>query len=209
MTSAAFSIHEGLVDSSRLSGWIGQRDRIRPLEMSMLLLVGLSAALATAFVHFGVRIPGHSIVRAVFPMALGLAVAPRRLAGSVMGAGSIIGVTVLSLGGFATFGIGALVSLFLSGPLLDIALWNAKRGGRVYLGFALCGLGSNLAAFGTRGGIKLLGLDHAGGRPLMAWLPEAAFTYALCGVLAGLLSAAVWFQWTSRQGSRKEREPAA
>lgn len=175
----------------------------------MLLLVGLSAAMATAFVHFGLRIPGHSIVRAVFPMALGLAVAPRRLAGSVMGVGSIVGVTVLYLGGFAAFGTGALVSLFLTGPLLDVALWNAKRGGRVYLGFALCGLGSNLAAFGVRGGVKLLGFDHAGGRPLMLWLSEAVFTYALCGLMAGLLSAGVWFQWTSRQRSAVERKSAA
>ncbi len=56
------------------------------------------------------------------------------------------------------------------------------------------GLGSNLVAFGVRGGSKLTGLDHAVARPLAAWWLVAIGSYALCGVIAGLISALVWFE---------------
>jgi hypothetical protein len=37
----------------------------------------------------------------------------------------------------------------------------------------------------------------AGGRLAAEWWQQAAFTYPVCGLLAGLLSAAVWFRLRS------------
>jgi hypothetical protein len=165
------------------------------MEIALLLLAGAGAALASAFLDFSLRIPGHAIIRAVFPMAFGLALAPRQMAGTVMGAGAVASAMVIKVGGFGAIGMGAMASLTLTGPLLDLALWRARRGWRLYLGFALAGLGANLAAFLLRGGVKVAGLDHAKGRLLGEWLPHASVTYALCGLLAGMISAAVWFHF--------------
>lgn len=60
------------------------------LERTTLLLAGFLAAAVTAFADFSLKIPGHSIIRAIFPMAFGLAVAPRRGAGCVMGGSAVV-----------------------------------------------------------------------------------------------------------------------
>jgi hypothetical protein len=173
----------------------------------LLLGTGAVAALASAFLDLGLGIPGHAILRAVFPMAFGLAVVPRQLAGTVMGAGALATAIVVKAGGAGALGVGAMTSLLLTGPLLDVALWRAKRGWRLYLGFAVAGLVSNLAAMAVRGGAKLSGLDHLGGRPFTDWWPVAVGTYALCGVIAGLVSALVWFQFSA--GRRGDSDAGA
>ena len=40
-----------------------------------------------------------------------------------------------------------------------------------------------------------------------AWLTQAAWTYPLCGVLAGLLSAVIWFRWRARDTERAGDDP--
>jgi hypothetical protein len=201
-------IHDGLRAGSRLSSLAAARRHSAFAHTVFLVGTGASAALATAFMDFDLRIPGHAILRVIFPMALGLAVAPRRMAGLVMGAAAGGTAAYLHAGGFASFGKGALTSLLLAGPLLDLALWTANRGWRLYLGFAAAGVACNLIAFAVRGGAKLHGLDSATGRPFTLWWPEASATYVLCGLIAGLLSAAVWFQFGSR-GSHRAAEEAA
>lgn len=196
MRSRVLSVHPGLAGASRLSLLAQQGQQLQVAEMLLLMGAGVAAALASALVDLHLRIPGHAIIRAVFPMAFGLAVAPRRMAGTVMGTSALGSALVIRAGGFGGIGLGAITSLTLTGPLLDLALWRASRGWRLYGGFALAGLGGNLAALAVRAGSKLAGLDHAGARPLVQWWPQAVSTYALCGVLAGLISAFVWFQFT-------------
>ena len=125
-----------------------------------------------------------------------------------MGAGALGAALVIKTGGMATIGAGAMTSLVLTGPLMDVALWRAGRGWRVYLAFASAGLAANLAALAVRAGAKLGGLDRLTGRPLAAWLPLAAGTYALCGVLAGLVSAMIWFRFSAagRNGTSPETQ---
>jgi hypothetical protein len=191
-------IHPGLADSSRLKLLTQQGESVRGAEILMLVFAGVCAAAASVFFDLSLKIPGHAIIRAVFPMAFGLAIAPRRMAGTVMGAGALGSALVFKVGGFGAIGVGALTSLTLTGPMLDLALWHARRGWWLYLGFAMAGVGSNLAALMVRAGIKLAGLDHVRGRPLFAWLPQAIGTYVLCGAIAGLISALVWFQFARR-----------
>ncbi len=193
MHNVVLRIHGGLAINSRLPALVRDQGDLRVVEILLLLGTGAVAALASAFLDFGLRIPGHAIVRAVFPMAFGLAMVPRQLAGTVMGAGALATAVAIKAGGSGAIGVGAMTSLLLTGPMLDLALWRAKRGWRLYLGFALAGLACNLAALAVRGGIKLGGLDSITGRPIAAWLPVAVGTYAVCGVLAGLISALVWF----------------
>lgn len=206
MRTMALSVHPGLAQSTRLPALADQGQTLRLAEMLLLLAAGAGAALATTLLDFGLRIPGHAIIRAVFPMSLGLALAPRRMGGMVMGIGALGSAVALGAGGWAAVGAGAMTSLALTGPFLDLALWRAGRGWRLYLGFALAGLGSNLAALGVRAGTKLAGLGHPAARPLAEWWPQAVCTYAVCGLLAGLLSAVVWFRFAAgtRRGADSE-----
>ena len=198
-------LHEGLSEGSRLRPLVSPGERTRALEFAFLAGCGFVAAVASGYLDFRLRIPGHAILRAVFPMALGLALVPRRGSGSVMGASALLtglGMrTLLPMGGLS---LGALTSLTLTGPLLDLSLRSARGGLRLYAGFALAGLAANLVAFLIRGGAKVIGLEHLGARPLAEWVLHASVSYAVCGLLAGLVSGAVWFQATRPRGRLEE-----
>ncbi len=209
MRTAVLSVHAGLARGTRMPALSREGERLQFAEILLLLGAGVVAALATAFLEMGLRIPGHAILRAVLPMALGLAMVPRQMAGSVMGIGALGSAGLLHATGAAGIGVGAFTSLALTGPLLDVALWRARRGWRLYLGFALAGLGANLAALAVRAGAKAAGLDHVAARPLAEWWLQAAASYAVCGLLAGLVSAAVCFQFAGRAGDAGQAEGGA
>ena len=118
----------------------------------------------------------RAILEAVVPLALALAVVPRRNAGAVAGVGALGGA--LLMGGWG-LGVGALTSLSLTGPVLDLAVRRARTGRGVYLGLILGGLASNWIAFIVRLVPKLLG--ETGRRPLAQWWPEAIVSYSICG----------------------------
>ena len=209
MQSAVLSIHPGLAGSSRVPVLAEEGQWSHVTATVVLLGAGVGAALATVLVDFSLRIPGHAILRAVFPMALGLALAPRRRGGAVMGAAALCSAMVIKVGGWATPGIGALAALALTGPFLDAALWRARKGWRLYLAFAVAGLSSNLAALVIRAGAKSVGFEPLTARPLAVWWFQAVGTYALCGLLAGLLSAMIWFRFSSKSGSETTAETAS
>ena len=207
MRTSTLAIHPGLAGSSRLRLLGRENEGLSAADVLLLLGAGAAAAVAAALPHYGLKIPGHAIIRAVFPMALGLALAPRRMGGLVMGAGALGSAMVISVGGVA-IGLGAMTSLVLIGPLLDLALWRTRHGWHLYLGFALAGLGANLVAFAVRGAPKFMGVDHVP-RTFAAWLFPAIITYPLCGVLAGLLSALVWFKLHSSDRDGTNPEPVS
>ncbi len=166
-------------------------------ELLTLLACGAVAAATVLLVDFKLKLPGHAILRAVFPMALGLSLVPRRGAGTVMGTGALATAAILVCGGWAEKGLGALTSLSLVGPVLDLAVRRLQPGRRTYLAFIAAGVVANLAAMFVQAGAKSLGIENSGGKPLAVWLWPALVTYPLCGALAGLVSAAVWFRWNS------------
>ena len=190
----AWPQYDGIRQRSRFSSITSTREQLLPLELTTLLLAGFLAAAVTAFADLGLKIPGHSIIRAIFPMAFGLAVAPRRGAGCVMGGSATISAMMFRWGGHS-IGYGAMTSLFVTGPMLDVAVHWMKSGRRLYFGLALAGLTSNMIAFLIRGDIKYFGADHAHGLLLASWKLKAVFTYPVCGLVAGLFSAWVWFRF--------------
>lgn len=203
MNTRILSWNTPLKSASRLQ--VNQPLVVRPISLSetgMLLLCGMGAALAVLMFEFKLKIPGHAILRAVFPMAFGLALVPRRGAGTMMGAGAATTAAVILLAGWGEKGLGSLTSLFLMGPFLDFAM-NMNRsasGPRVYVSLIAAGMMTNLAALAVQGSAKYYGWAWAaggGGKSLATWLSLAALTYPLCGALAGLLSAAAWFRWNS------------
>jgi hypothetical protein len=195
MLTAPLRIHDPLRIASRLPVLSRPEGRLTARELAVLLATGAVAALAAAGPDFHLRIPGHAILRAVFPMALGMALVPRRGGGLIMGGSALATAFACRLSGAAGLGAGTMTSLSLTGPLLDLALWRMRRGWQLYLGFILAGLASNLIALLARGGLKLLvPSDSPGGHAIEVWWRSAMVTYPLCGIVAGLVSAAVWFQ---------------
>ncbi len=194
-----FGVHDGLAAGARIPS-ARLREKISALEVLLLILCGAGAASATGFIRLGLRIPGNAIVLAVIPMALGFAVAPRRLAGIVMSASAYGTATAFSLAGLTRYGTGAIISLSVSGLIMEIALARARRGWRLYLGMVLAGITANLLALASRGTSKLLGLDAAGGmRPFSDWIHQAPVSYTLCGAVAGLIGAVCCFRLRERK----------
>lgn len=167
--------------------------RVSVADAAVLLACGATAALAVAYVKLGLRIPGHSIVLAALPMAFGLSMAPRRLAGTVMSAGALGTAWLTSLAG-ASFGSGATISLFLLGPMTDVALLRAGQSSWRYGAVVLAGLLTNVLALGSRAVPKVLGFDVADGRPFDSWWTQAIVTYSLSGIVAGALGALAVFR---------------
>lgn len=203
MVNDWFVIHDGLLGAVRFPRLARRQQRISIAEVVLLLTCGAAAAMAVGFAKLGLRIPGHAIVLAALPMAFGLALAPRHFAGSVMSAGAMGAALVLGGAGGASYGSGAFVSLTLLGPMMDVALRGARSGWLVYVALVLSGVGANLLALGSRAAAKLLGLDIAGARPFDSWWLQAAGTYTLSGVVAGLLGALCWFHFRDRTAPRQ------
>jgi len=205
MVNEWFALNDGLAEAARFPSLTRVRSRVSAIELLLLLSCGAAAAVAVAYVKLSLRIPGHSIVLAALPMVLGLSLAPRRLAGSVMSAGAVGTAWLLTAAGSASFGSGSSVSLLLIGPMMDVAVRHARGGWPVYTALVLSGVATNLLALGSRAAFKVLGLDLADARPFDSWWLQALVTYPLSGVVAGLLGALCWFHFNDRSN----REPRA
>jgi hypothetical protein len=193
-----FVVHDGLIGATRFPSLARPRHAISVGEILLLLACGTASAAAVAFVRLSLGIPGHSIVLAAVPMVLGMSLAPRRLAGSLMSAGALATASLLTTIGGVRYGAGAIVSLLLLGPMLDVALRRAHGGLRVYAALVVAGVATNLLALASRAMPKLLGLDLPGTRPFDSWWLQASITYTLSGVAAGLLGALCWFHFNDR-----------
>lgn len=196
MATVLLPTHPGLSTTTRFSGVISQG--LSPTLRDWLILgtFGVLAACASTFLDLNIkRLPGHAILRVVFPFAVGLALVPRRGSGCAMGTTAALTGVILQYAGFRGegIGLGALTSLIATGPLLDWTLCRAKGGWWQVFSFALAGLSSNLLALIVRGIAKAVGWEAAGRRPLIEWLSQAVGTYIACGLAAGLISGAILF----------------
>ncbi len=221
MKARVLSVHPCLNDFSRLLAlrsalWQGGAHSLHWTETIILLGCGALSAVCVLLLEFKLQMPGHAILRAVFAMSFGLAVVPRLGAGTLMGAGAMATAAVCGVSGFGKDGLGSLTSLCLTGPCLDLGLRYARSGPWVYVGLMAGGLFSNLSAFAVQytdkvwhwtgrglGGGGGNGGGGGGGRSLANWLAVAMWTYPTFGILAGLLSAVVWFRFRDRQSRSK------
>ncbi|MBI4500665.1 MAG: hypothetical protein HY700_05840 [Gemmatimonadetes bacterium] len=196
LKSSTLPLDPRLFDASRI-GRVGGRLTASWLDLTALGAAGAAAALLTNAVRLRLGIPGSNIVLVAFPMALGLALVPRRGAGALMGAAALATTAMMGLAGVRLAGVGAQTSLLLTGPLLDLALSHARRGWQRYGAIMLACAAANAAAFWVRGAAKLMGLP-GGGRPFDRWWLQAIATYAAAGLVAGLISAIACFHFRER-----------
>ena len=211
MKTGILSLDLGLRRAARVPGIAGRGGAVRVAELVVLGLAGATAAILTHVVRFRLGIPGSNIVFVAFPLAFGFALVPRRGAGTVMAGGALATTGLLWLAGVRLDGVGAQTSLLLTGPLMDLALRWGHHGWRLYGAFILACMSSNAAAFAVRGLAKLYGLPGGGGsggggggRRFDLWLPQAIWTYALAGLVAGFVSAAAWFHYRRRDAASSE-----
>jgi len=115
-----------------------------------------------------------------------------------MGASALLTALTLQGAWHVAIGVGAMTSLILCGPMLDAVLRGGHQGWRLHASFALAGLTSNLVAYVVRAGAKAGGWERWGTRPFSSWWSQAMVTYALCGVIAGVVSSVIWFHLTKR-----------
>jgi hypothetical protein len=199
MRFGVLQLHDGLGVCRRLPAIAPTAPRVSAAELGVLALLGISAGLLSTVVKLNLGLPGHNIIRVIFPMALGLSLVPRVGTASFVGLSGTVAAAGVALGRSGNFGAGAMTSLALTGLLLDLALLGARNGWAIYLRLTLAGLAANTAALLVRGGSKFLAGGQVDGLPMEVWWPKAALTYPLCGILAGLISAIVWFRITARQ----------
>ena len=188
------TVDQRLLRTSRLPTLSAEEGTITGREAAVVVAAGAIAALATGLLDLGLRVPGHAILRSVLPMALGLALVPRQMAGVVMGLSALLVTAGLHGAGIGGAGPGATASLLLTGPCLDLARLAIRDEHRIYHALILAGVAANVGALAVRGLTKVLGLDLSWGRPLAGWWLEAVGTYVLCGAAAGLLAAACFFR---------------
>jgi hypothetical protein len=198
MLTTAFATRTSLQDASRLPAW-SRHARVSAGEVALLLVCGALAAIAIGAFHVQLRIPGHAILRGVIPMALGLALVPRQSSGMVMSVGAGLAAAAMNWGHVGRFPPAAILSVVILGPILDVALSGDPRGWRLYARFIASGALTNLLAFIIRFGTALAGWDFRGSRQFTEFWPFALMTFVICGALAGLFSAALWFRLSSRR----------
>jgi hypothetical protein len=200
MSNNLFGIHDGLAAAGRIPSMTRTGERISAFEIALMLFFGAAAAASSGLLHpHGLRMPGNSIIFSLIPMALGLALAPRRHAGFIMGTGALGAAAVFNATGLAHYGSGAFISLCAVGPVMDLAVTKARNGWRLYSGLILAGIITNLLALCSRGVSKLMGFDLLSMRPFGSWWAQAIVTYVLCGAVAGLIAAFCFFQFQKQR----------
>jgi hypothetical protein len=203
MFALPWSRHPALATHSRLLPLLpAKQAAFAWWELASLIGCGIGAVVAAQYLKIPLKqMPGHAILQAMLPLALGLAIVPRHGAGNVMGLSAVCTALVMRATGALSMGFGGVTSSCLAGFFLDFVLWAVRSGWLLYLGFALAGLASNLVAMAARGGAKRAGLDDLTDRPFASWITQAAFTYPFFGILAGLICATLFFSLRRRNKS--------
>jgi hypothetical protein len=196
MAIVTLDLHPGLAGGSRLPPLARHGQHASALEWACMLGLGLLGAMAAIFLRLQLGIPGHAILRTVLPVATGLALVPRHMAGSVISTTAVLAALGFQAAGVRAVDAPAMTSLLLTGPLLDLALLGVKPGWWLYVRMAVAGLLSNLSALASKIVLVLLGIHIAGGRAeQLGWVTAASYT--ACGLAAGLISAVCWFRLNS------------
>src|SRR5262245_40285710 len=102
MLGTTFAPQTSLRDSSRVPV-LSRAAGISAAELACLLVCGALAALAVGFLHVSLRVPGHAILRGAIPMAMGLALVPRRWAGFIMAISAGITASAMNAVQIGTF----------------------------------------------------------------------------------------------------------
>jgi hypothetical protein len=199
----AFAKKQNLQFASRLPT-LTRSKSVSAAEITILFICGVFSAVAVGMLHFRFGVPGHAILRSVLPMAIGIALVPRHSAGMVMAVGAGLTSALMSLAHIGLFPPAALFSVLALGPVIDVALVGKSQGWRLYVRFVIAGAVANLLAYLVKVATVQLGFDVAGGRQFAAFGAMALVSFAVCGALAGLISAVACFRLRATDDLRRD-----
>lgn len=172
-------------------------------DLMTLGACGFVAALMVTLIDLNLKIPGHAILKGTVPIAVGLAMVPRRFSGMAISASALF--TLMALRFFTTLdapGGGSTTSLLLLGPMLDMLQWRARPGMSTFIRFVLAGLLTNLIAFAIRFGGKIAFFNAISVVSWERWKTIAPWTHIACGILAGLICGLILFRaWPRAEAS--------
>lgn len=218
--STLFPVEPALWNSSRARPLSQNFEGVRARELTALALCGIAAAVAAALDDGISKVPGHAILRSVLPVLCGLALVPRRGSGTFMSLWAL--GTTMFLKSFVTMsmlqanvgrqGFGNVAGMVALGPALDLALVHARGGWTIYLRCLAAGVGANLVAWSVRFGAAAFGISGGGGGGGKNNLTFRLVSHIICGALAGLIGAAIFFRIQQRKsvsdtGAAIESEP--
>lgn len=162
-------------------------------ELLTLAVAGFVTAAAVIWLHLDLKVSGHAILRSALPLMVGLALVPRRFAGSTMSAMALLScLGMLALPG-TRLPLAAGASMVLLGPAIDLALVGGSIAKNLYLRFAVAGAAANLLALAIKFGAAAVWGIGGTGRSSLAPIDTLA-SYLLCGALAGVLCGALVFR---------------
>lgn len=186
---------------SSTTRWPGlsRDDAAAAAEWALLLGLGAVATCCGAFLELGLRIPGHAILYSVLPTAAGLALVPRRGAALVVSAGALVTAGVLRLAHVGELPIAAIVGLASLGPALELAAAKSRPGPTFYAAFAVAGAAANLVVYGVRWLTFFAAGEVVSAKPFAQLGWRGAASFVACGLVAGLLGAALGFRSRPRE----------
>lgn len=191
------TVNHSLADARRVPVLAAPGQDVSAWELVVLVAAGvLSGAMSFAIRGWG--IPGSTVVQGILPMAAGLAIVPRRGSGLLMG--TCATATGLAMGAASTFNVNpsALARLWLLGTCLDIGLARIKSNPRIWFTFIMAGLGANLLGYGVKQASAQLGWEGVGGHGISSAWPVTLLSYAVCGAIAGGVSAILFFRRSNK-----------
>jgi hypothetical protein len=189
----AFAAKPNLRIASRVRG-LADNTRISLAEIGCLMACGAASALAVGLIHRSFGVPGIAILRGLLPIALGFAVVPRRSAGITMSLSAGATAAAMNAAQLGEFQLPALAGTLALGPVLDFALAGRPHGWHIYMRFAVAGMVANLVAFSSKFVAAYLGWHIPGGGRATQSIAVASVSFILCGAIAGVISAAIWFR---------------
>lgn len=171
------------------------------VELAALIVFGIVATSCIAFFQTPIRMPGHAILKACLPLAIGLRFVPRPGAGTIMSSAAMLTAAVYLTAGVGHLQPAAMTALLAIGPAVD---WAARRSQTFTISylvrFALAGLIANMLAFAARWGLAFFQADG----PLPVYMRDmlgfAFVSFAACGALAGLLCGVIRFRRVATDG---------
>jgi hypothetical protein len=199
----AFAIRQGLRTASRFPSLVPAK-RISFAELSCLIACGALAVIAIGvFQQLRLPMPGNAILRGALPMALGLALVPRRSAGIIESIGACLTAGTMTWLGIGRFPHAAVLSIVALGPVLDFTLAKSGRGWRLYARFIAAGAVANLLAYVLKAVAFQWGLATGSGGNFAAfgWMSLASFLFF--GSAAGLVSALICFRMRAPDDLRR------
>ena len=187
------TVNHSLAEARRLPILAAPRQRVSAWELVILVVAGVLSG-ATSFAIRGWGIPGSTVVQGILPMAAGLVMVPRRGSGLLMGTSALATGLVLCAASTINVNPSALARLWLLGACLDFGLSRNEYNSRIWLAFITAGMGANLLGYGVKQISAQLGWEGVGGRGISYGWPVTLMSYAICGAIAGGVSAILFFR---------------